>query len=79
MDRNSIIGIILIAGILILWSVIFSPNKKELEERRRQQDSLALVLQQQQEMKQKQLPVSDSALAVTSDTAKEEKMVQYGE
>ena len=54
MDRNSIIGIVLIAAILIVWSVVFSPNKKEMEERKRQQDSLALVLQQQEELKQKE-------------------------
>ena len=79
MDRNSIIGILLIAVILIIWGVIFSPNKKELEERRRQQDSLALVLQQEQVLKQKQQAISDSAMAVAPDTAKEEKSVQYGE
>jgi YidC/Oxa1 family membrane protein insertase len=80
MDRNSIIGIVLIAGILILWGVIFSPNKKELEERRRQQDSLAMVLQEQQkELKQKQQMTSDSASVVVADTAKKEKFAQFGE
>jgi YidC/Oxa1 family membrane protein insertase len=79
MDRNSIIGILIIAVILIVWGVVFSPNKKEMAERRRQQDSLALILQQQEELKQKQQPVSDSALAAKADTAMEEKVVQYGE
>jgi YidC/Oxa1 family membrane protein insertase len=45
MDKNSIFGIILIAGILIIWGVVQAPNKKELEARKRKMDSLA-VLQQ---------------------------------
>jgi YidC/Oxa1 family membrane protein insertase len=43
MDRNSIFGIILIAGILITWGVIQSPSKKDLEKRQRTADSLALI------------------------------------
>ena len=69
MDRNSIIGILLIAGILILWGVIFSPDKKEMEERRRQQDSLALVLQQQKEQELERQAVSDSARSVMAGGA----------
>jgi YidC/Oxa1 family membrane protein insertase len=77
MDRNSIIGILLIAAILIIWGVVFSPNKKELEQRRKQQDSLSLVYQE--EMKQKQQQIADSAMVVRSDTATEKSFVQYGE
>jgi len=47
MDRNSILGILLIAAILIVWGVIQAPNKKELEARKRVLDSLALVQQSQ--------------------------------
>lgn len=36
MDKNSIFGIILIAAILIIWGVVQSPNKKELEARKKE-------------------------------------------
>ena len=45
MDRNSILGIILIAAILIIWGVVQSPGKKELEARQKRMDSLAVVNQ----------------------------------
>jgi YidC/Oxa1 family membrane protein insertase len=79
MDRNSIIGIIIIAVILIVWGIVFGPNKKEMAERRRQQDSLALVLQQQQAQKQIQQSVADTLDTVSPDTSKTERIKQYGE
>jgi YidC/Oxa1 family membrane protein insertase len=45
MDKNSIFGIIIIAGILIIWGVVQSPNKKELEARKARIDSLARLQQ----------------------------------
>ena len=78
MDRNSIIGIILIAAILIVWSLVFGPKKKEMEARKRQQDSLALVLQQQQEQKLMQ-QLTDSVKAVIADTAQVDMTEKYGE
>lgn len=66
MDRNSIIGIILIAGILILWGVLNQPSKEELARKQRIEDSLYQVRQeqaiQQEIMKQKaeEVAVSDS-------------------
>jgi len=47
MDRNSIIGIILIAGILVLYSIMNQPSKEQLEEAKHKRDSLELVRQQQ--------------------------------
>lgn len=43
MDRNSIIGLILIAAIMIGYSIYTSPSKEELEAIKRQQDSIAAV------------------------------------
>ncbi len=43
MDRNTIIGILLITATLIIYSVITKPNKEELEEAKRKKDSLELV------------------------------------
>ncbi|HAF29120.1 MAG TPA: membrane protein insertase YidC [Bacteroidales bacterium] len=47
MDRNSIIGIIVIAGILIVWSTLNKPSKEEIEAARFKRDSLEIVHQQQ--------------------------------
>lgn len=58
MDRNSIFGIILIAGILIVWGVIQSPSKKELEAKRRAADSAAAVT--------RALQVNDTAALITN-------------
>lgn len=45
MDRNSIIGIVLIAGIFIIWSVINKPSPEELKQKR-EADSVAWVRKQ---------------------------------
>jgi YidC/Oxa1 family membrane protein insertase len=79
MDRNSIIGIVLIAAILIVWGVVFSPNKKELAERKRQQDSLALVLQKNEAIKQQQLSAADTTQAIKTDSTSIDKTEQLGE
>jgi YidC/Oxa1 family membrane protein insertase len=47
MDKNSIFGIIIIAAILIIWGVVQSPNKKELEARKARLDSIARIQQVQ--------------------------------
>jgi len=53
MDRNSIIGIILIAAILIVYSVINQPSKDEIERAKHRRDSLELVRQQNEAKQQK--------------------------
>lgn len=78
MDRNSIIGIILIAAILVVWSIVFGPNKKEMEERKRQQDSLALVLQQQREQQEIQLQ-ADSVALTREETPQADVTERLGE
>jgi len=47
MDRNSIIGIIVIAIVIFLWGILSKPNKEELEKRKRILDSLKQVQQEQ--------------------------------
>ena len=49
MDRNSITGIILIAVILIVFSILSRPSPEEIEAARHRQDSLEMVRQQQLE------------------------------
>lgn len=47
MDRNSIIGIVIIAIIIFLWGILSRPSKEELEKRKRTLDSLKQVQQEQ--------------------------------
>lgn len=49
MDRNSIIGIIVIAIVIFLWGILSKPSKEELEKRKRELDSLKQVQQEQVE------------------------------
>lgn len=46
MDKNSLIGIILILGVLIGWSVWMTPSKEELAQQRHIQDSINEVNRQ---------------------------------
>ena len=43
MDKNSILGLVLIGGILIGWLVLNGPSKEELRKQKQQHDSLAKV------------------------------------
>lgn len=55
MDRNSIIGLVLIAAIMIGYSIYTSPSKEELEVIKRQQDSIALVNQAAREAAEREI------------------------
>ena len=50
MDKNTWIGFLLIAVIIVGFSFIGRPSKEELAERQRIQDSIALAKQQEREM-----------------------------
>lgn len=43
MDRNTVIGIILIFGLFYLWAQINAPTEEEIAERKRLQDSIDMV------------------------------------
>lgn len=45
MERNQIIGIVLIMATFMLWTITSAPSKEELEKSKRTQDSIALVQQ----------------------------------
>ena len=47
MNRNTIIGLVLIVAILIGWSVIFGPSKEEKAKMKRHNDSLYQVMKEQ--------------------------------
>ncbi len=48
MNRDSIIGFVLIAAILVVYSFWMTPSQEELDARQRKIDSVAQVRQQQQ-------------------------------
>jgi YidC/Oxa1 family membrane protein insertase len=49
MDRNSILGIVLIVLILVVFSILNKPSQEEVERAKRKQDSIELVHRQQAE------------------------------
>ncbi len=75
MDKNSIFGILIIAAILIIWGVVQSPNKKEMEARNARLDSATQVQQVQNPadtLISVPPPVTGSAVAATaSDNARQ--------
>ncbi|HOI47705.1 MAG TPA: membrane protein insertase YidC [Prolixibacteraceae bacterium] len=84
MDRNSIIGIILIFAVLVVFSIVNQPSKEEIEAMKHRQDSIqqveaakALQLQQQQQQQQvaEQVVLPDSVVA---DQLQQEKINQFG-
>jgi YidC/Oxa1 family membrane protein insertase len=68
MDKNSIFGILIIAAILVVWGVIQSPNKKQLEKRRKYEDSLV-------KEQQKALRLEDSIKTAQLALAEQDKSV----
>jgi YidC/Oxa1 family membrane protein insertase len=58
MDRNSIIGIILIAFIFVLWSVFNKPSEAEKMKLQHMRDSMALVQSQQSKTDSSITPVA---------------------
>jgi YidC/Oxa1 family membrane protein insertase len=54
MDRNSIIGLVIIGVLLIGYTIFSKPSKEELANLKRQQDSVAMVQQQKDSIEKKQ-------------------------
>jgi YidC/Oxa1 family membrane protein insertase len=83
MDKNSIFGILLIAAILILWGIVQSPDKKELEARRKMADSLALVQQTRvipdTADAEKQVAVVGHTVAANDSTTAKQLLDELGE
>jgi YidC/Oxa1 family membrane protein insertase len=67
MDRNSIIGIILIGLILVLFSVLNQPSKEEIDAARRRQDSLEIVRQLQIREEAREIPSEEVAPEILPD------------
>jgi len=65
MDKNTIIGIVLIIAIIIVYGILNKPSQEKLNEAKRLRDSLALVEQQKQleeELRKKQEIISQPAI-----------------
>ncbi len=76
MDRNSIIGILLIGAVLIAWSYFTSPSEAEIEAARRQRDSLAQV-EQQKQMQEKEKDIQRGAEEKSEPTLEPEQDATY--
>jgi YidC/Oxa1 family membrane protein insertase len=79
MDRNSIIGIILIAMIFVLWSVFNKPSEAERQKMQRMQDSIAQIQRQQAQEKAANAPVVQEQQNLPNDSVKKNILSnQYG-
>lgn len=86
MDRNSIVGILLIFAILVVFSLINQPSQEEIEAARKRQDSIALVKEQralQFEQERQKLEAEQPEETVLPDSVinnqlLKEKIDQYG-
>jgi len=66
MDRNSLIGLVLIGGILIGWLVLNGPSNEEIRKAKQKQDSLAKV----EVVEKRKAEAAAKELALKNDTAK---------
>lgn len=75
MDRNTIIGFLLIAGIMVGFTLLTKPSQEELAKQKRYNDSIALVQQQQmaaqhvQDSLNKTIALADSVAGAASGAA----------
>ncbi len=86
MDRNSIIGILLIFAILVVFSIVNQPSKEQIEAAKRRQDSIAQVeaertLQTEQDRQKLDTAVIEESVvpdSVAAGTMLQEKINQLG-
>jgi YidC/Oxa1 family membrane protein insertase len=67
MDRNSIIGLVLIAAIFIVFTIINKPSKEQVEAANKKQDSLALV-EKAKSVAIEQAKITNENVAVKADS-----------
>ena len=86
MDKNSIIGIILIFGILIVFSIMNQPSEEDIEAAKRRRDSIAQVeaekkaLEQQQAEQKSEETLSETVLpdTINADAELQQKIDEFG-
>ena len=78
MDKNTIIGLVLIFILLLVWQQYMAPSQEEIQEQQRLQDSIALVQQQEDSLLriekqatdgQQPVPVADSLRQLSDKSA----------
>ena len=80
MDKNSLIGIVLILGILIGWSVWVTPSKEELAQQRHIQDSINNVNRERFVKDSISMAEANAVMAETNNTVKDESYaVRYNQ
>ena len=79
MDKNTIIGIVLIFAVLIIASLINRPSKQQIEALRRQQDSLRRVELAEKQKLAEELTPEVAPGEVLQDTLSEEEKIRYAE
>ena len=86
MDRNSILGIVLIFAILVVFSIVNQPSEEEIESTKRRRDSIAQVeagkaLQLEEARQQSALETQSETVLADSTVAEgklKEKIDQLG-
>lgn len=80
MDRNSIIGFILIGVLLVVYTVINQPTQEDIERVQRQRDSIAQIEKLKQESVQDALPmgtgIGDTEVAVNDVAGQSSSVVE---
>jgi len=76
MDRNSIVGIVLIFAILVVFSIMNKPSKEEIEAAKRKQDSIALIEKEKAAAMEQQMEKEKPAKDAQPDSLSKEKEAQ---
>ena len=80
MDRNTIMGFVFIALILLGWMYFSRPSKEQIEMQRKQQDSLQLVeISRKLEAEEKLKNIENNTVKDTAETDNENKLLQANE
>src|ERR1051325_2317774 len=78
MDRNSVIGLVLIAVILIGYSIFTRPNAEQVAKMRREKDSIEVLKQLQAKQQQAQANDTKTTEVKKTTVEKEADTTQFG-
>lgn len=76
MDRNSVIGLVIIAGIILAYSIFFGPSPEERARQQQVQDSIAQVEQQLEQKAAQQAPAAPDTTATPAPVAAPDSAAQ---
>ena len=81
MDRNTIIGLVLIGALLLVWSIYNQPSKEQLAYQKHVQDSIELVkkkMQTEEEAKTASSQTNISETSITDSTKQKTAVINAG-